>query len=52
MTTYTQAQISEARGWLADCECPADMIAGDGSVVALIEANYVGGWAQFLKDGE
>jgi hypothetical protein len=46
--------LAEARAWINDCQWDDLASAGsltDGQVVAGVDRHYVGGWAQFVKDG-
>lgn len=42
--------LHEARGWLLDCDFDEDTLdeLSDRLVVAVVDANYDGGWQQFL----
>lgn len=42
--------VHEARGWLLDCGFDEDTLdeLSDRLVVTIVEANYDGGWPQFL----
>ncbi|MFC8178728.1 hypothetical protein ACFULT_07635 [Rhodococcus sp. NPDC057297] len=44
------AALHEARGWLLDCDFDEDTLdeLSDRLVVAVVDANYDGGWQQFL----
>ena len=48
------SEVAEARGWLLDCGCDPDELAShdDASVIKTVAANYDGGWAQFIADGQ
>lgn len=51
--TITQAQMHDARGWIADCTWADDVTdLTDDEVLAGIERHYVGGWHQFVLDGQ
>jgi hypothetical protein len=51
----SEAALSEARGWIADCWA-ADEVdpqeLTDTQVIAGVNRHYAGGWAGFLADGE
>jgi hypothetical protein len=49
----TENQLVEARGWLLDCGCSEELLAGRDAVeiVREVEYQYDGGWAQFVEDG-
>lgn len=42
--------LHEAHGWLLDCDFDEDTVdeLSDRLVVAVVDANYDGGWQQFL----
>lgn len=48
----TEAQlITEARGWVADCEWQDETNhLTDAQIKAGVNRHYVGGWAQFVAD--
>ncbi|OZD70535.1 hypothetical protein CH263_06350 [Rhodococcus sp. 06-1059B-a] len=48
--TRPAAAVHEARGWLLDCGFCEDTLdeLSDRLVVAVVDANYDGGWPQFL----
>jgi hypothetical protein len=52
-TTLGDEQLDAAREWLVDCGAPARGVreASASTVELLIERRYVGGVAQFVKDG-
>ena len=54
MTTMaTPAQLTEARGWISDCQwadIADDSEVSDRQVVRGVQRHYAGGWIGFLAD--
>ena len=48
----TAAQVRDARDFIADCGASDTRWLTAAGVVAVVQDNYVGGWAQFVADGE